>query len=560
MRIKIDNKEFQAEEGETILDVAQKNGIEIPTLCHHPDTKIKESCRVCVVQVKDRGLLPACSTKIEEGMEVETANDSIEKARRVNLELLFSQHQEECFDCIWNMNCKMLDLAKEYRVKINKFKDRKDHYPTYHFGPIEFDSSKCIDCRNCVEICENQGVGFLEIRGKGHLMEVLPSGDPDKDCVYCGQCIVHCPAGSFESVGEFERIKDPFKNKEKTVIFQIAPAVRATIGEEFGVTGKNSMKELVAALKELGGDKVFDVPVGADITTMEESKELLSRIENDDLPLFTACCPSWVKFVEFYYPDLVSRLTTVRSPHIILGGLVKKHFSEKKGIDPEELYITSVMPCVSKKYEIERKELEVEGVRPVDNVMTTREVGRLLKLNKMELNETEGEDPDDPFGEASSSGVTYGLSGGVMRSAVLNLTGKEAELKEVKEGLKEGEVRYEGRHLRVAVVHGLSNAREILEELRKGRAEYDYVEVMACPGGCIGGGGQSVPTCMRTIQERRKGLEGAGERKKKRKADDNPEAKRVYETVLCSEKEISKICHTNYQKAERSIIKRTKKE
>lgn len=559
MEIIINGKKFKVSPGETILEVAERKGIKIPTLCHHPDVTIKESCRVCVVETKE-GFLPACSTKVKEGMEIKTDTLDTKSLRKTNLELLFSQHQEECFDCIWNQNCRMLDLAREYEVEINRFQDRKDHYPVYRFGSsLEFDSTKCIDCRNCIEVCQKQGVGFLEVRGRGHLMEILPSKKKDKDCIYCGQCILHCPAGAFEAVGEFEKIEEPFQKKDKTVVFQIAPAVRASIGEEFGIPYNVSiMGKLVATLKKLGGDKVFDVPVGADFTTVEESKELLERIEKDDLPLFTSCCPAWVSFVEFYYPEFISRLTSVRSPHIILGGLTKTIFARQKGIRPEDVYVVSVMPCVAKKEEIEKEELQIEGVKPVDYVMTTREAGRLFKRHRLDFEKMKEEEIDHPFGEASSAGVAYGTSGGVMQSAIFNLTGQNPEFKEVKEGVREAKVRYREKELKLAVVHGLLNAKKMLEEVKENPHKYDYVEIMACHGGCIGGGGQPVPSCKKVIEERKKALCMASGKKEGFKPGENPGVKKVYAELLNSKEEVSKLCHTSYKKRAKSPINKNK--
>ncbi len=551
MTITVNGKTVEAEKGETILSVLERNGYEVPTLCYHSDVKIGASCRMCVVLANGK-MVTSCSTKAEEGMEIITENEEIEKARKINLELLFSQHQEECFDCIWNTNCKMLDLAKKYDVEINRFTDRKKDYPVYRFGPIEFDSSKCIDCRNCIDICKKQGVEYLEIKGKGHLFEVMPSKREDKECVYCGQCIIHCPAGAFESVGEFEDIEKPFENKEKTIIFQIAPSVRSTIGEEFGMSdGSVVTKKLASSLLKMGGDKVFDVSTGADFTTIEESKEFLEKIEKGELPMLTSCCPAWVRFVEFYYPEFIPHLTTVRSPHIILGGVIKKYYAEKEKIDPEKIMMISVMPCVAKKYEIERSELEIDGIKPVDYVMTTREVGRLLKKNKIDFPNIEERDLDNPFGEPSGSGVFYGASGGVMQSAFYNISGKEAVFKEVRKGLRVAEVDFQGKKLRLAVVHGLGNAKMVLEELKNDPQKYHYVEAMACYGGCIGGGGQSVPTEERKRQKRKEGLCKASTERKIRKASDNECVKKAYEELLSPE-DVLKICYTNFHQVKKN--------
>ncbi len=555
MKVIINGEKVEAGRGETILTVAEKNGFRIPTLCFHSDLHAMASCRICVVEVNGE-FVPSCSTEVKDGMEITIKSPALEKTRKINLELLFSQHQEECDDCIWNMNCKMLDLAKEYGVEINRFWDRKSHYPVYHFGSsLEFDSSKCIDCRNCIEICKKQGVEFLEIKGKGHLFEVVPSEKKDKDCIYCGQCINHCPAGAFEAVGEFEGIEKPFADKGKKVIFQVAPAVRSTIGEEFDLPyGSVSTGKLVSSLRELGADKVFDVPVGADFTTIEESKELLKRIENNNLPMFTSCCPAWVRFVEFYYPEFIPNLTSVRSPHIILGGLIKKYFTEKEGVNQEDLMVVSLMPCVAKKHEIEREELMIDGIKPVDYVMTTREAGRLLKKNKIDFKNIKEEEMDDPFGNASGSGVAYGTSGGVMQSAFYNISGKEADFREVEKGISVAEVEFDGKKLKMAVVHGLGNAKKLLEQLKKDPEKYHYVEVMACLGGCVGGGGQSVPTDEKIRKGRKEGLCRATGEKKIRKAKDNQEVTAVYNNLLNSKEAVSKICHTRYYKVSKTPV------
>jgi iron-only hydrogenase group A len=541
MEIKINNKTVEAKKGETILDVAKRSGFNIPTLCYHSDVKNHPSCRVCVVDVNGK-LFPACSTKVESGMDINIKTEKTEKARKINLELLFSQHQEECDDCIWNMNCKMLDLAKEYKVTINRFKDRKDDYPVYNFGPaLEYDSTKCIDCRNCVKVCKEQGVEYLEIKGRGHLMEIVPSKKDDRECVYCGQCIVHCPAGAFEAVGEFEGSEKPFADKEKQLIFQIAPSIRSTIGEEFGMPHEENLTgKLVTALRKLGSDMVFDVSFGADITTVEESKEFLEKIETNNLPLMTSCCPAWVRYVEFYYPEFIPHLTTVRSPHIILGGVVKEQF-------PESM-VVSVMPCVAKKYEIERSELWHDGVKPVDYVMTTRELGRLLKRKGVDFENLLDGEMDNPFGLPTGSGVGYGVSGGVMQSAFYNVSGKTAEFHEIKKGVRVAKVEFEGKKLTLAVVHGLGNAKLILEELKSDSQKYDYIEVMACPGGCIGGGGQSVPV-DEEIRTERKGMlcRASGERSGKR-AGENEEVKNVYTKFLNTKENVSKICYTKFER------------
>ncbi|MBU1160403.1 [FeFe] hydrogenase, group A [Patescibacteria group bacterium] len=577
MKIIINNKKIEAKKGQTILEVAQKNKIDIPSLCFHSDLDIKSNCRLCVVEIKGKdGLHTACSTMIEQGMKIITESKKIHKARKINLELIFAQHCEECNDCIWNFNCQLLKLAKKYNVEITRFTDRKKGYPVHQFGPsLIFDSSKCIDCRNCIDVCQKQGVGFLEIKERGHLFQVIPSQDKNKDCIYCGQCITHCPVGAFEAVGEFEDVEKPLQDKSKTVIFQFAPAIRTSIGEEFNLPhGSIVTEQLVAGIKKLGVDKVFDVSVAADFATVEEAKELIERLEtNKNLPMFTSCCPSWVKFVEFYYPEFIPHLTSVRSPQIILGGLIKTFWAEKENIDPEKITVVSVMPCVAKKYEIQREELNMGGLKPVDYVLTTRELAYLFTKHKIDLKNIAPKKPDNPLGVPSGAGVIYGASGGVMESALRTayekITGqnlKKLEFQQVRgmDGIKKATVefhpvkcetifakqklfhRVKGLLIKTAVVNGIGNAKKILEELKENPKAYDFVEVMACFGGCIGGGGQPVPTDSKIRKQRAKSLYQIDAGKKIRSAHENPVIKKVYENFLNSKKKIHSICHTKH--------------
>ncbi len=562
----IDGKRIEAEEGQTILEVAKQNGIFIPTLCQHSDLKNKASCRMCVVSIKDKkGLFTACSTKAENGMEILTDSPDILRARQTNLELIFVQHKEECGDCIVSHNCRLLEYAKKFNVKINRLEDRKKNYPVYQFGPsLIFDSSKCIDCGNCTEMCHKQGINFLEKRQKDTFYQVKPCREDNKDCIYCGQCIVHCPVGAFEAVGEFENIADPLKDKTKKVIFQYAPAIRTSIGEEFGTEpGENMLGQMTAAIRKLGAYKVFDTSVAADITTVEEAKELVKRIKNKEtMPMFTSCCPAWVKYVEFYRSDYMPNLTTVRSPHIMMGGLIKSYFAEKEGIDPKDIIVVSIMPCVSKKYEITREELWHDGIKPVDYVLTTRELARLFYNNKIDLKNIEPEEPDEALGIATGAGVIYGASGGVMESALRTaykeITGKELdniEFENVRgmEGMKKAEVEIDGQTVRVAVVNGIANAQKVLAELGEKPHLYDYVEVMACPGGCIGGGGQPVPTDKDIRKKRAEGLYQIDKNKEIRLAHQSPIVKKMYEEFLNQEENVHKYCHTKYFKKKREV-------
>ncbi len=575
----INGRKIKAERGQTILEVANENKIFIPSLCYHSDLKVKASCRLCVVEIKNKnGLVTACSTKIEPEMNVITNSPEIRKARKINLGLLFSQHKEECHDCVWSKNnCQLLQLAKKYKVEITKFDDRKKNYPAYQFGPaVLFDSSKCIDCRNCVEVCQNQGVGFLEIEEKGRLFQVVPSKEKNKDCVYCGQCITHCPVGAFEGVGEFEdivrlsslQVAKSLERKDKVLIVQFAPSIRTSIGEEFGMPfGRVVTGKIVAGLKKLGFDKVFDTSTGADFTTFEESREIIERLEaGKNLPIMTSCCPAWVRYIEIYYPEFVPNLTTVRSPQIILGGLIKTYWAEKQGINPKKIVVVSIMPCVAKKYEITRPELRINGLRPVDYVLTTRELSRLFKKKNIGFSRLKPKKVDKAFDEPSGAGIIYGASGGVMESAFRTtyekLSGQKLEKIEFEEirgmaGIKKAAVKIGDENRYLAVISGLGNAKQILEEVKKGDIKYDCLEVMACPGGCIGGGGQPMPINEKIRKARAQGLYSIDDKKKIRRAHENPVLQKIYNNFLDRNKEFSRqILHTFYSPKKKSKIKK----
>ncbi|HOU45668.1 MAG TPA: [FeFe] hydrogenase, group A [Candidatus Pacearchaeota archaeon] len=570
IHIKIDEVQCSGFLGQSVLEIARANDVTIPALCFHPDLPVKANCRLCLVQVKGKeGMFTSCSLKAEDKMEIVSRSAEIDRARKINLELIFAEHREECDDCNYSAKCPLLKLAVEYKINTKRFKDRKEKMGGYEFGPaIYFDSSKCIDCLNCVDMCAKQGVNFYELKKTGHHHFVTPTSDKKRDCIYCGQCITHCPVGAIEAVGEYENAKIPFEKKKegKVIIAQIAPSVRTSIGEDFSMPyGSIVTEQLIGALKVLGADKVFDVSLGSDLTTVEEAKELVERIkEKRDLPMFTSCCPGWVRFLELYYPDFIPNLTTVRSPHIILGGLVKTYWAEKEKIDPKNIIVVSIMPCTAKKYEITRKELEIDGIAPVDYVLTVRELSYLLKKNNIDFKNVPASMPDNPLGEYSGAGVIFGASGGVMESALRTacnmMTSNNCPVIDFRKVRGEQEVKiadviFKGKTLKVAVVNSTGNMHKIMQDLKDNPKAYDYIEVMACPGGCIGGGGQPVPVNEEIRRKRASSLYKIDEFSKTRTADQNPLVIELYKGFLSNQENIHKIFHTNYSKKEKEQIK-----
>lgn len=508
INIKIEGVPYRVEEGLTILEAAKKCGYEIPSLCsfNHGECS-KGSCRVCLVEATGaRGLVASCVYPVAEGMEIRISTPKATEARRTSVELLLSNHNKDCQQCDKNGKCELLHVAQLVGAREGMYEGAKTPVTVDRLSPsIYRDTSKCILCGRCVERCKNaHGLGILGFEKRGFNTIVAPAENRSfakSPCILCGQCVTVCPTGALMEVSEIAKVDEAFA-KGKYVVVQTAPAVRAAIGEEFGdKIGTLSTGKMVAALRRLGFKKVFDTNFGADLTIMEEATELLGRIkENGVLPMITSCSPGWINYCEYNYADLIPHLSSCKSPHEMFGAILKTYYAEKNGIDPKDMFVVSVMPCTAKKYEAQREELKTDGLADVDAVLTTRELGRLIRRAGIMWNRLPEEEFDnDVVGEYSGAGVIFGASGGVMeaalRTATKKLTGKELDDPEITgvrglDGIKEATYNLGGAEVRVAVAHGMKNAKVLLDEIRAGKSPYQFIEIMGCPGGCVAGGGQ----------------------------------------------------------------------
>ena len=574
----IDGKEISVKEGTTILQAALQNGIDIPTLCFLKEINEVGDCRMCIVEVEGRkGFATSCIQKVEEGMVVKTHSHAVVEARKIILDLILSNHHRDCLTCSRNGNCELQELAAKFNVQVVEFEGERTKHKVDDKSPsIVRDFNKCILCRRCVATCKYvQKIGAIDCINRGFDSCISTTYDHslnDVDCTFCGQCIESCPTGALKEKENIQDVWKKLRDEDAFVVVQTAPAVRVALGEEFGMPiGTNVAGKMITALKSIGFDRVFDTNTGADLTIMEEANEFIERIQNDGvLPMITSCSPGWVRFAEKNFPENLEHLSSCKSPHQMFGAIIKSYFADKYNIDKEKICVVSVMPCIAKKYECSRPEMEVDGIRDVDYVITTRELARMIKQANIDFCELEDGKFDEPMGEASGAGAIFGTTGGVMeaaiRTAVDTLEGKSMDKLEYtqvrgEKGIKEATLKIAGKDIKVAVASGLANARKIMEQIKDGKCDYHFVEIMACPGGCIMGGGQPIKSSkirstVDVAKLRRDALYSIDEKSIIRKSHENPFMIKLYKEFL--EKPGShkshKYLHTTYTKKEKYDI------
>ncbi len=589
VEVEINGNAVKVPMGTTILEACQNNNIHIPTLCYHKDLCLAGVCRICVVEVEGmRTLQAACTFPITNRIKIKTSTEQVRKARRHIVDLLLAEHYGECYSCHRNGNCELQNLAKEYGVDEYRFghKEKRYHKVDKSSYSVIRDMDKCVLCKRCVRTCiDLQEVGVLEATQRGYdttISTFLDKPLSDVICINCGQCINRCPTGALKANDPSDEIWEAIDNPQKHVVIQTAPSPRAAIGEEFGLPPGNSMTfQLNTALKMLGFDKVFDTNFTADLTIMEEGTELLLRLKkklvdkdpNVMLPQFTSCSPGWVKYIEHFYPEYLGYLSSCKSPQQMFGALIKTYYAEKAGIDPENIVSVAVMPCSAKKFECNRPEMTDSGYKDVDYGLTTRELAQMIREGGIHLPELPMGNFDDPFGDASGAGLIFGATGGVMEAALRTVyelvTGREVPFNNLEitpcrgfEGVKEASVKLEnvlpdwsfleGVEVKFMIAHGTANAKRVMEALKRGEIDdVHFIEVMACPGGCIGGGGQPIPTNAEIRAKRAEAIYNEDAGLELRKSHDNEHIKRIYAEFLtdgpCGH-ESHRLLHTHYVK------------
>jgi len=567
--VSIDGREVTMNGERNLLELIRKAGIELPTFCYHSDLSVYGACRLCLVDIEGRGIQGACSTPPEPGLKVRTQTEEIREIRKIAIELLLANHDQQCPTCPKSSACRLQEVARKLGIRKVRFKPV--HQPAeVDFSSVSFvrDPNKCVLCGDCVRLCsEIQGIGAIDFAYRGHQAAVLPAfgkGLGQGECVNCGQCAAVCPTGALTPRPEVDEVWRALNDPGKTVVAQIAPAVRVALGEAFGLPpGASASGQMVAALKRLGFDKVYDTAFSADLTVVEEATEFLQRkAKAHSLPQFTSCCPGWVKFAEQYFPELLPNLSTCKSPQQMLGAVCKATLPQELGIGKHDLVVVSIMPCTAKKYEARRREFSDDNVPDVDHVLTTQELARMIEEAGLKFSQLEPESFDMPLGFKTGAGLIFGNSGGVseavLRYAAEKITGQPLPSPDFQgvrgeAGLRVATVNVGGQPLKLAVVHGLKNARTIADQVRRGQCEFDLIEVMACPGGCVGGAGQPVTRDPEVRRSRTRGLYEADKHLDLHKPQENHYVTELYQKYLgeIGGRKAHHLLHTEYHNRRR---------
>ncbi|MDA3931192.1 MAG: NADH-dependent [FeFe] hydrogenase, group A6 [Tenericutes bacterium] len=566
VNLKINNIDIQAKENTTILEAARQNHIDIPTLCNYPDLSIKSECRVCVVEINgQKKLHTSCSTVVKDGMVVKTNSPKVLNSRKTIIELILANHDANCTACPKNYNCELQSLANKLGIDKNRFPTVLDIQPIDNENPVLIRNiNRCIKCGRCIDMCKNvQSMGVLDVMGRSKDMKITPAYGKfltDEFCTYCGQCSSVCPVGAIIENDDTDRVWEALNNPSLHVIVQVAPAVRVSLGEELGMEpGSIVTEKVVAALKYLGFDGVFDTDFTADLTIIEEGNELIERITNGGtLPMMTSCCPGWINFAEQKYPEILDNISSCKSPQQMFGALAKSYYPKKMKLKPDDIFVVSIMPCTAKKYEAQRDEMKIDNVHSdVDVVLTTRELGKMIRQMGINFENIEEVPFDKPFGITTGAAAIFGATGGVMEAAlrtVYEVVNKE-ELTDINftavrgtEGIKEAEVEIGGQKIKVAVAHTLENAKTLSEQVKNGTSPYTFIEIMTCPGGCIGGGGQPYGTTKAVRDKRIEAIYQVDENMPIRKSHKNPDIIALYDEYLLKPlgKKSHHLLHTHY--------------
>lgn len=567
--IEVNNQLLEANKDETILDVLNRNGIKVPTLCHMKGFPPTGACRMCVVEDEKTGkLITSCSYPAAEGMKIQTHSAKVVEARKTIVELLLSNHPDDCLYCSRNLNCELQNLSNELHVRERKINGKKNNHNIDTSGAsIIRDPDKCILCGRCVEVCEKvMGVSAIDYINRGSqtiIGTAFNKGINVSSCVNCGQCIMVCPTGALTEKNHFPEVIEALNDPSKTVVVQYAPAISVSLAEEFGIEpGKDINGIMNSALRKIGFDRVFDTSFAADLTIMEESAELIDRVSNNGvLPMITSCCPAWIKYAEEFTPEFIPNISSCKSPQQMMGAIIKNYFTKTENIEAKNIYSVSIMPCTAKKFEAQRDEMTSHGITDVDAVLTTRELSQFIKLYGIDINKIQPESADSPLGTRSSAGKIFGATGGVMeaaiRTAYYKLTGKELvkfQIPEVRgfEDRKETKIQIGDLEIGIAVVNGLGNAKKLLTEIKEGRNDIHFIEIMACPGGCIGGGGQHIGADDENLKSRMKSLYDIDANETLNVSHKNPDIIEIYDKYLGEPlgHKSHELLHTTYIKRE----------